>query len=445
MLKQSLAIAIAVVLGAAAVAWASGGERRAAKKPVTLNRLELSCDASTGLVHASVATRLRLPRAASKRLLLLSVKVSRGRLVLAIGRASSKAHSVRSTTGLQHDVVFTQRQSQQIAGAAVGSGECADAQSAKPLLVTLTYTLRGTRVARASRSTQLVVTPGEMENRPGGDDPTGVTQPVTKADWCDALPERAAPSIANDEIDEASGLVASRRHENVLWTHNDSGDSARLFALDGGGETLGTYTLSGATNRDWEDIAIGPKAGSGDYIYVGDIGDNSAIRSYITVYRATEPSERPSGDGSHALASAGSQRLVYPDGARDAETLLVDPLDDSLYVVTKREARSRIYRARPDWDGSTDILEYLGQLAWGGAVAGDVSRDGRLIALKGYLSVRMYDREPGSSLAGTLTGEGRVVPYLPEPQGEALALCGNSGVYVTLSEGLHPLLYSYAP
>ena len=32
-------------------------------------------------------------------------------------------------------------------------------------------------------------------------------------------------------IDEASGLVASRKNPGVLWAHNDSGDSARTLAM----------------------------------------------------------------------------------------------------------------------------------------------------------------------------------------------------------------------
>ncbi len=56
------------------------------------------------------------------------------------------------------------------------------------------------------------------------------------------------------------------------------------------GTDLGTYSISGATNFDWEEIAIGegPVAGT-QYLYIGDIGDNFAIRSTFSVYRLPEP------------------------------------------------------------------------------------------------------------------------------------------------------------
>src|SRR5215203_1068814 len=65
-------------------------------------------------------------------------------------------------------------------------------------------------------------------------------------------------TIQNSLITEASGIAASRMNSNVLWTHNDSGDSARVFAMTPAGTNLGTYSLTGAGATDWEDIAVGP-------------------------------------------------------------------------------------------------------------------------------------------------------------------------------------------
>ena len=35
------------------------------------------------------------------------------------------------------------------------------------------------------------------------------------------------------EVRESSGLAVSRAYPGVFWTHNDSGDRPRLYALDG--------------------------------------------------------------------------------------------------------------------------------------------------------------------------------------------------------------------
>src|SRR4051812_49239849 len=83
-------------------------------------------------------------------------------------------------------------------------------------------------------------------------------------------------NIANSAITEASGIAASRLNPNVLWTHNDSGNPAQIFAMTSTGATLGSYTLTGAGNTDWEDISIGPgPLANTQYIYVADTGDNN--------------------------------------------------------------------------------------------------------------------------------------------------------------------------
>src|SRR4029453_5639370 len=52
-------------------------------------------------------------------------------------------------------------------------------------------------------------------------------------------------------IQESSGLALSRRHPEVLWTHNDSGDRPRLYAVGADGRTLATRALAGVQARDW--------------------------------------------------------------------------------------------------------------------------------------------------------------------------------------------------
>ncbi len=81
---------------------------------------------------------------------------------------------------------------------------------------------------------------------------------------------------------ELSGLVLSG--DGVLWTLNDSGGAPQVLALSRTGRLRSAVTVAGATNVDWEDIAI-----RGRTLYVGDIGDNQAQRPEIAVYRFGEP------------------------------------------------------------------------------------------------------------------------------------------------------------
>src|SRR6476660_5572022 len=79
----------------------------------------------------------------------------------------------------------------------------------------------------------------------------------------------ATGNIQNTAVTEASGIVASRLNHNVLWTHNDSLNPNQLFAMTTAGVDLGTYTVTGTFNLDWEDIAIGPGPTAGvQYLYI---------------------------------------------------------------------------------------------------------------------------------------------------------------------------------
>ena len=110
------------------------------------------------------------------------------------------------------------------------------------------------------------------------------------ADCPPFAPGRQVGTVAHAAIDEASGVVASRKNPGVLWVHNDSGGSARAFAMNTLGTHLGIYNILGAGAWDWEDMAAGPGPVAGQsYLFLGDIGDNAAVRSSIVVYRVAEP------------------------------------------------------------------------------------------------------------------------------------------------------------
>src|SRR5687767_4827760 len=64
--------------------------------------------------------------------------------------------------------------------------------------------------------------------------------------------------VVNPRLEELSGLAASVANSGLLWTHNDSGNSAEVFLINDKLEIKLTCKLKGANNRDWEDIAVGP-------------------------------------------------------------------------------------------------------------------------------------------------------------------------------------------
>ena len=97
----------------------------------------------------------------------------------------------------------------------------------------------------------------------------------------------------------------------LLWAHNDSGDTARVFAVGRDGRDRGTVTVSGATAIDWEDIALGPAPHGKPYLYAGDIGDNfPGDRESPSAACRTEAA----GFGSTTSVATRSVTLNYPDG-----------------------------------------------------------------------------------------------------------------------------------
>jgi len=157
-------------------------------------------------------------------------------------------------------------------------------------------------------------------------------------------------------IPEASGVAFSRRTPGVAWTHNDSGKPI-VYALAADGSVLGKVHVAGAEVVNWEDIAVAP-CPSGSCLYVGDIGDNHATRSSITIYRTPEPVPN-----AKTTDQAEAMHAKYPDGPRDAEALLVLPTGE-MFVITKGEdGPSYVYRfPAPFRNGETVTLEWIGHV-----------------------------------------------------------------------------------
>ncbi len=149
---------------------------------------------------------------------------------------------------------------------------------------------------------------------------------------------RVAGELSNEDIDEASGIAHSRRVPDLLWTHNDSGAKARLYAINETGRQVGRIRLENADNVDWEDVAT---AGSGDtaIIVAADIGDNEARRDRVSLYVIREPDL--SIDDKPEIEPLRRIDFRYPDGPRDAEGLAID--GDRALILTKRDLPPILY------------------------------------------------------------------------------------------------------
>ena len=260
------------------------------------------------------------------------------------------------------------------------------------------------------------------------------------------LPGQQVGTVQNSSINVASGLAASRAHPGVLWVHNDSGDTARVFAMNTAGTHLGIYALVGVSATDWEDMAVGPGPDAAPwYLFLGDIGDNNAVRSTVRVYRVPEPDVSPTQSPVNVnLSGVETITLQYPDGPRDAETLMVDPATRDWYIVSKRETYSQLYRAPyPQSTSAPIVMEYRGLLPWGWATGGDISPSGGEILVRGYGSASLWRRPAGTALGDAFLQAGTTVPLASEPQGESIAYVGDGSGYYTVSEGSYQPIYYF--
>ena len=231
-------------------------------------------------------------------------------------------------------------------------------------------------------------------------------------------------------LSEASGVALSGRTPGRLWAHNDSGDPV-IFALDTSGKVVGRVQVTGAKVEDWEAMAVGPCAG-GSCVYIADIGDNDAKRRQVTIYRLAEPAS-----ATETAAVKDVFHMTYPDGAHDAEALLVAP-DGGLFIVTKGETGAvALYRVvgelRP---GSAHRLERVGKPRANGKAAegeritdGTVSVGGRWVALRSKTKVWIY---PASEFfAGSWKAAREIdVASFGEPQGEGIAMDAKGTIYL---------------
>ena len=257
-------------------------------------------------------------------------------------------------------------------------------------------------------------------------------------------------TFADPRIDESSGLVSSSISDGVVFTHNDSGDEARFFAVDARGRTLTTYVLPGVQARDWEDLARGPDEQGRSSLWLGDIGDNNARRDNgILVHRVREPV--PGTRQRVVTEPPTSFRLRYPDGPGDAEALVVHPTTGRLYVLSKPLAgASQVYEAPERLDPDRpNRLERIGEVTpratgteggpgIGGlaqllVTAADISPDGERLAVRTYTDVYEFDL-PGGDLVAGLQTEPVVSPLPSTRQGEGLAYSRDGRSLLTSTE-----------
>ena len=118
--------------------------------------------------------------------------------------------------------------------------------------------------------------------------------------------------------------------------------------------------MPGAGAVDWEDMASFVEDGQ-PKLLLADVGDNEALRPFVTLYIAAEPATAPPYRG--MLPVERTLTLTYPDGPRDCEGVAVDARAGAIYLLSKRDPRPRLYRIPLDApEGLPLTAEFLGEV-----------------------------------------------------------------------------------
>lgn len=154
-------------------------------------------------------------------------------------------------------------------------------------------------------------------------------------------PPQLEALILDRDLDEISGLAASRRTPDIYWVHNDAPRPATLVALDGKGRRRGSLRIDGVRAVDWEDIAAYALDGKA-WLLVADSGDNGVVRKDYELIAIEEPAL--AGDGREQVVKPTWRlRFRYADGARDVEAMTVDLAAREVLLLGKRAPDPLLY------------------------------------------------------------------------------------------------------
>ena len=207
-----------------------------------------------------------------------------------------------------------------------------------------------------------------------------------------------AGKLENPKLKEVSGLAASSLYPGLLWAINDGGDKPLLYAVGSDGADLGTFRVEGASNYDWEALASF-RLQDGAYLLIADVGDNWEQRPTVTLYVVKEPSITAAGLGADtAVPIAWQIDFTYEDGPQDCESAAVDPVTQSVLLLTKRGVSPMLYEMplQPAATAAPLLARRLASVPhFNWPTDMDLSPDGRAAVVLTYNHAYLFRRRPG--------------------------------------------------
>jgi hypothetical protein len=163
-------------------------------------------------------------------------------------------------------------------------------------------------------------------------------------------------------------------------------------------------------------------------LYIAETGDNARVYPDYSIYRFPEPAQ-----STDTVKNIETIRFSYPDGSHDAEAFLVDTVTKDIFIITKNDNPSRIYKLVSP-SGTGNIASLVGTLDYSAVVSAAQSPGGTGIVVKTYTGVYYYKRNPSQSIDQALQNQPSPLKYVIEPQGEAITFATDNSGFYTLSE-----------
>lgn len=262
-----------------------------------------------------------------------------------------------------------------------------------------------------------------------------VTGPASAAPAAGA----AVCTISDPAMRGLSGLATTKA--GFVTVNDNSTDPAamKVFVLDSSCKRVAAYDYPGYPNRpiNPEDVAIG-KDGT---IWVGDTGDDLVRpeRPRIAMWKFH-----------NGTGQAPPYRFTYPDGAHDAEAMVLSGDGTPVFVTKASTGPAGVYVPtkpldpsgnpvplrkvgdfQPKATGTANPLSVMGNNAVTGGAA---SPDGKYVVLRTYSDAYEWDVTGGDIAKAITTGTPRITPLPNEPMGEAIAYTQDERSFVTVGD-----------
>ncbi len=142
----------------------------------------------------------------------------------------------------------------------------------------------------------------------------------------------------DNDLTETSGL---EYYNNLIITHNDSGDQPTLYFLDQKGTLLYSKTYKNMKAVDWEDITK-----DDTHLYIADTGNNRGNRKDLSIYKIALK------ELNNEDALVEKLHLSYPDQKSFEKGDQDHPYDAESLVAIEKD----LYLFSKDWKDQTTVI-----------------------------------------------------------------------------------------